>query len=91
MIAQIVISEILPTEVRSTGTSLILFTGQLCIGLLSKLFSQFISWFGFHGTFFFYSGVILSCLLFGYFLMPEHSGVSLIKIEEQFEKAENEK
>ena len=73
-----------PTELRSTGTSFILFTSLLCVASLSKLFSQFIDWFGFYGTFLFYSGVILLCFIYGYFAMPEHSNVSLVKIEKHF-------
>ena len=81
---QIIISEVFPTELRSTGTSFILFTSLLCVASLSKLFSQFLNWFGFYGTFLFYSGVVLLCFIYGYFAMPEHSNVSLVKIEKHF-------
>ena len=51
---------------------------------LSKLFSNFIFWFGFPGTFWFYSAVQLVCFVYGYFVMPEHSAVSLVTIEKDF-------
>ena len=81
---QIIIGEIFPTELRSTGTSFILFTALVCTASLSKLFSQFIDWFGFYGTFLFYSGVVFVCFIYGYFAMPEHSNISLVKIEKHF-------
>ena len=83
---QLIISEVFPTEVRSTGTSLIFFTSMICLSILTKLFSQFISWFGFHGALWFYSGVVFTCVVYGYFAMPEHSGVSLVQIEKDFKK-----
>lgn len=85
-ITKLIMSEVFPTEVRSTGTSLICFTSVLCLSILSKLFSQFITWFGLHGAFWFYSGVVFTCFVYGYFAMPEYSGVSLVQIEKDFKK-----
>jgi len=85
-IIKLIISEVFPTEVRSTGTSLIFLTSVLCLSILSKLFSQFIAWFGLHGAFWLYSGVVFTCFIYGYFAMPEHSNVSLVQIEKDFKK-----
>ena len=59
---------------------------MLCIAAFSKLFANFVTWFGFHGTFWFYSAVQFCCFLYGYFAMPEHSGVSLVQIEKTYNK-----
>jgi hypothetical protein len=58
------------------------------VSLATKLFSQFVFWFGFYGSFWLYSGFTLLCLVFGYLGMPETSGVSLAKIQENFVKKE---
>ena len=59
---------------------------MICTAATSKLFSNFVFWFGFHGTFWFYSAVQFSCFVFGYFLMPEHSGLSLVTIEKNLKE-----
>lgn len=85
-IIKIIVSEVFPTEVRSIGTSVTLLTTLVCQGTLSKLFSQFILWFGFYGTIFFYTGVVFLSIVYGYLMMPEHSSASLFQIEEEFGK-----
>ena len=54
------------------------------MSVAAKLFSQFVLWFGFYGTFWFYSGVTMLCMLFGYWAMPETAGISLDKIQENY-------
>ena len=71
---------------RSIGTSVTLLTTLVCQGTLSKLFSQFILWFGFYGTIFFYTGVVFLSIVYGFLMMPEHSSASLFQIEEEFGK-----
>ena len=73
-----------PTELRSTGSSFIFFTSSIAMAILSKLFSQFLTWFGFHGSLWFYSGVIFLSFLYGFFAMPEHADVSLMQIEKGY-------
>lgn len=73
---------------RSTGTSFMFFTSSVFMASMSKLFSQFISWFDFYGTFFFYSGVVFCCFAYAYLAMPEHARVSLRQIEKRFEASD---
>ena len=40
----IVIAKVFPTDVRSTGSSLVFLGGSVSIALLSKLFAQFLNW-----------------------------------------------
>ena len=83
-------SEVFPTEVRSTGTSFIIFTSLIFMSALTKLFSQFVTWFGWHGTFFVYSSITLVCVIYGYLAMPDHTGVSLVTIEKQLIEKEKQ-
>lgn len=85
-ITKILIGEVFPTSIRATSASLCVLTGFLSMSISTKLFSQFVLWFGFYGSFWFYSAVTILCLLFGYFGMPETSGISLVKIQENFAK-----
>jgi len=82
-VIKIVVSEVFPTDLRSTGSSVVFLLGSVSIALLSKLFSQFLNWFGFHGTVWFYSGVSIVALLYGFYFMPDYSRVSLAKIEKE--------
>merc|ERR1712037_518286 len=82
-VIKIVVSEVFPTALRSTGSSLVFLLGSVSIALLSKLFSQFLNWFGFHGTVWFYSGVCIVALFYGIYFMPDYSRVSLAKIEKE--------
>ena len=79
-------SEVFPTEVRSTGTSILFLSSMVCLAVLSKLFSQLVTFLGLYGTFWFFSGVLCVCFVYGYFAMPEHSNVSLGQIEKDFKK-----
>ena len=56
------------------------------MSVAAKLFSQFVLWFGFYGTFWFYSGVTIGCIVFGYCAMPETAGISLVQIQENYVK-----
>ena len=85
-LSQIVIAEIFPTEIRSTSTALVLLLGNMAMAVATKLFSQFLQWFGFHGTFWIYSAFAAVSLVFAMIAMPETSGVSLVKIQEKYEK-----
>jgi len=85
-IIKILVSEVFPTSIRATSASLCIVVGFLCMSISTKLFSQFVVWFGFYGSFWLYSTFTLICLIFGYFGMPETSGVSLVKIQENLAK-----
>ena len=52
------------------------------MSVAAKLFSQFVLWFGFYGTFWFYSGVTIGCIVFGYCAMPETARISPVNIQE---------
>merc|ERR1711962_1645310 len=80
-VIKIIVSEVFPTDLRSTGSSLVFLAGSVSIALLSKLFAQFLNWFGFHGTLWLYSGISVVALLYGFYFMPDYSSVSLAKIE----------
>jgi len=82
-VIKIIISEVFPTDLRSTGSSLVFLGGSVSIALLSKLFAQFLNWFGFHGTLWFYSGISMVALLYGFYFMPDYSSVSLAGIEKE--------
>ena len=60
--------------------------GFIVQALTTKLFSQFLQWFGFHGLFWMYASASMACLVFGYIFLPETSGLSLVKIEETYGK-----
>jgi len=85
-ITKLIMSEVFPTEVRSTGTSILFLSSMVCLAVLSKLFSQLVTSLGLYGTFWFFSGILCICFIFGYFAMPEHSNVSLGQIEKDFKK-----
>lgn len=43
-VTKIIISEVFPTDLRSTGSSMVFLCGSLSLAILSKLFSQFLTW-----------------------------------------------
>jgi len=82
-VIKIIVSEVFPTDLRATGSSLVFLCGSISMALLAKLFSQFLNWFGFHGTLWFYSGISILALLYGFYFMPDYSSVSLATIEKE--------
>jgi len=85
-ITKLIMSEVFPTEVRSTGTSILFLSSMVCLAVLSKLFSQLVALLGLYGTFWVFSGILSICFVFGYFAMPDHSNVSLGQIEKDFKR-----
>lgn len=82
-IIKIVVSEVFPTDLRSTGSSAVFLCGSLSLAVLTKLFAQFLTWFGLSGTLWVYSFITCLALLYGYNFMPEYSNISLAAIEKE--------
>lgn len=82
-IIKIIVSEVFPTDLRSTGNSFVFLCGALSLAVLTKLFAQFLTWFGLAGTLWVYSCITCLAMFYGYYFMPEHSNTSLAAIEKQ--------
>ncbi|CAH1104863.1 unnamed protein product [Psylliodes chrysocephalus] len=82
----IVISEILPNEVRSVGSSLVLVTGNLSnffIGFMYPLVSSLV---GQYACMFAFSLFCFTGFVFIYFLLPETKGKNFLEIQRELEK-----
>ena len=56
---------------------------------VTKLFSNTLDCFGFHGTFWMYGCVMLVEVIYGFFVLPENKGISLVHTEDKmFQKNE---
>ena len=81
--------ELFPSDIRSLSIGLTISCG-LSFGTLNILmYTYFIEYLQFFGTFYFYATIQFLALLWGFFMIPDNRGLSLAKVEENFEKINN--
>ena len=58
---------------------------------VTKLFPQLLAAFTLAGTFYFFAAVLAVTCVYGYMILPENKGQSLVKTEDKFVKTEDGK
>ena len=56
-VIRVLVGEMFPTEIRAMSSASWLCGSDMCLAIVGKLFPQFITWLGFHGTFWTYRHV----------------------------------
>ena len=85
----LLLGELFPSDIRSLSIGLTISSG-LSFGTLNILmYTYFIEYLQFFGTFYFYATMQFVALLWGFFMIPDNRGLSLAKVEENFEKLNN--
>lgn len=80
----VIAGEVFPLQYRSLGGSISLVAVAGTIFLVLKTFPGLVSLMGLHGTYTLYAGILTTCLVVTYFLLPETRGKTLQQIEEHF-------
>ena len=84
VMAQIMVGEILPSNVRCVGGAYIFTMNYIITYFAIKYFSSLVTAVGSHGLFWIFGVSSLLCSLFLYLMLPETKGRSLVQIEEYF-------
>jgi hypothetical protein len=88
-IFHLLLGELFPSDIRSLSIGLTISAG-LSFGTVNILtYSYLIEYLQFFGTFYFYAAVQFAALLWGFFMIPDNRGLSLAKVEENFESVNN--
>ncbi len=79
------LSELMPTRIRSTGMGIALLINQGISTAIAALFLPVVGIFGYYAMFFFWAGCTVLYFLTATFLLPETKGRTLEEIEKYFE------
>ena len=85
----LLMGELFPSDIRSLSIGL---TQSAALGFGTAnilIYSYLIEYLEFFGTFYFYATIQFVALLWGFFMIPDNRGLSLAKVEENFEKVNN--
>jgi len=85
VVVWLMLSELLPTPIRSKGMAICLFANSLASALLASLFLTLANIIGYSGVFWLCGGFTLLYLLAAIFLVPETKNKSLEEIEQYFQ------
>lgn len=81
----VVLSELMPTRIRSNGMSIALVLNELVATILAAIFLPVASKYGYSTIFFLFAGCTVLYLIVVIFFLPETKGKTLEEIEEYFE------
>ena len=84
VMAQTMIGEILPSNIRCVGGAYIFTMNYIVMLFANKYFPSVVTADGTHGLFWIFGVSSLLCSLFLYLMLPETKGRSLVQIEEYF-------
>jgi len=84
VMAQTMIGEILPSNMRCVGGAYIFTMNYVVIYFATKYYASVFTAVGTHGLFWIFGVSSLLCSLFLYLMLPETKGRSLVQIEEYF-------
>ena len=79
------LSELYPTEIRSLAVGINQFFTFLTAALVVKLYPDMKAAMTIYGLCYFYTGVILVNIIWGYFTIPDNRSKSLVEVEESYE------
>jgi MFS family permease len=82
----VVLSELMPTRIRSNGMSIALVLNQMVATILAGVFLPVVSKYGYSTIFFLFAGFTVFYLITVTFFLPETKGKTLEEIEEYFDK-----
>lgn len=83
----LMLSELMPTRIRSTGMGIALLLNQGVSTLMAYIFLPMVGHFGYYAMFLVWAAISFLYFLTATFLLPETKGKTLEEIELQFEKA----
>jgi MFS transporter, SP family, solute carrier family 2 (myo-inositol transporter), member 13 len=86
VVVWLMLSELMPTRIRSTGMGIALLINQGISTLIAALFLPVVGIFGYYAMFFFWAGCTVIYLLTAIFFLPETRGRTLEEIEKYFER-----
>ncbi|MEI6056725.1 MAG: sugar porter family MFS transporter [Lentisphaerota bacterium] len=84
VIIWLIISELLPNEIRSTGMSIALFLNSLASALLASVFFSLSTYINIYGVYWLCGIFTLCYLLIAIFMLPETKNKTLEEIEKDF-------
>jgi len=84
VMAQTMIGEILPSNIRCVGGAYIFTMNYIVIYFATEYFPSVVTAVGIHGLLWIFGVSALLCSLFLYLMLPETKGRSLVQIEEYF-------
>ena len=82
----VVISELMPTRIRSNGMSIAMVMGQAVATTIAASFLPTVGKYGYSAMFFAFAGFTVIYFIIVVFFLPETKGKTLEEIEEYFEK-----
>jgi len=88
VVVWLVLSELMPTRIRSAGMGIALLINQGASTFIASVFLPMVSWFGYYAMFLFLAACTSIYFLIGAFILPETKGKSLEEIELLFEGVE---
>lgn len=87
VVVWLVLSELLPSRIRSTGMAVGLFLNSLASTMLAAVFMALVHYIGFGGVFWFCGACSLFYFLIAFLAMPEAKNKTLEQIESHFAQA----
>ncbi|MDO8955186.1 MAG: sugar porter family MFS transporter [Gammaproteobacteria bacterium] len=84
VVVWLILSELLPSRIRSTGMAVALFLNSLTSTILASLFLVLVGWIGYLGVFAVCAGFSLLYFLLAVFIIPETKNKTLEEIEQCF-------
>jgi hypothetical protein len=88
VVVWLMLSELMPTRIRSAGMGIALLVNQGTSTLIASVFLPTVSWFGYYAMFLFLASCTVAYFLIAAFLLPETKGKSLEEIELLFDGAD---
>jgi SP family myo-inositol transporter-like MFS transporter 13 len=87
VVVWLMLSELMPTRIRSTGMGIALFINQGVSTSISAVFLTVVGRHGYYAMFAFWAGCATIYFIIATFFLPETKGRTLEEIEEYFERA----
>jgi len=86
VVVWLMLSELMPTRIRSTGMGIALFINQGVSTSIAAVFLTVVGTYGYYAMFAFWAGCTVIYFITATFFLPETKGRTLEEIEEYFEK-----
>jgi SP family myo-inositol transporter-like MFS transporter 13 len=86
VVVWLMLSELMPTRIRSAGMGIALLINQGASAFIASAFLPLVSWFGYYSMFLFLAACTSIYFLIAAFALPETKGKSLEEIEMLFER-----
>jgi MFS family permease len=85
VVVWLMLSELMPTRIRSTGMGIALLINQGVSTAIAALFLPVVGSYGYYAMFFFWAACTVIYFLTATFFLPETKGKTLEEIEKHFE------